>query len=416
MTDFVKLLIRAGAGGRGKVSFRREKYVPKGGPDGGEGGDGGDVIVRADASLSTLKDFAGKVDILAEAGNSGGKRKKAGARGENTIVRVPVGTQLRQLGENSPGWFRRTNIGMHNRVRRADVRFDTYEIGWESDDDATAITVKTTQKHTDRSKTPAHEVRELPEAVVLHTFTQDGEEYLLCQGGFGGHGNTYFKSSRMTTPRLAQWGTEGEGRDVELELKLLADIGLVGLPNAGKSTLLSVLTSARPKVANYPFTTLEANLGVLQTAEFVGKDSGRAELVVADIPGLIEGASQGKGLGLEFLRHVENCAVLLFVLYLEETEVYHPGLSDAERAGRLVDQYHTLLNELQTRDPQLLNKPAVVSINKSEFLLPEQRAEITRAFGELSPAVVPLFISAATKDNLTPLVEDLLAATVTHQG
>lgn len=276
--DTAKIFIQAGRGGNGAVSFRRELYIEKGGPDGGDGGRGGDVIFRATKDLNTLLNFRYKPELKAKNGESGSKRNKTGKSGEPLIVKVPVGTLVKQSGEIL-----------------ADLKFD-------------------------------------------------GEEAVVARGGDGGFGNAHFKSSIRQTPRVAELGENGETFEADLELKLLADVGLVGFPNAGKSTFLSVVSNARPEIANYAFTTLTPNLGV---AEIDGSN-----LLIADIPGLIEGASEGRGLGDAFLRHVERTSVLLHLI-----DVYE------ENPGK---KYQIIREELKKYQPELLDRPEIIALTKTE--------------------------------------------------
>ncbi len=276
--DTAKIFIQAGRGGNGAVSFRRELYIEKGGPDGGDGGRGGDVIFRATKDLNTLLNFRYKPELKAKNGESGSKRNKTGKSGEPLIVKVPVGTLVKRNGEVL-----------------ADLKFD-------------------------------------------------GEEAIVAWGGDGGFGNAHFKSSVRQTPRVAELGENGETFEADLELKLLADVGLVGFPNAGKSTFLSVVSNARPEIANYAFTTLTPNLGV---AEIDGSN-----LLIADIPGLIEGASEGKGLGDAFLRHVERTSVLLHLIDVYEE---NPG-----------EKYQIIREELKKYQPELLDRPEIIALTKTE--------------------------------------------------
>ncbi len=276
--DTAKVFIQAGRGGNGAVSFRRELYIEKGGPDGGDGGRGGDVIFRATKDLNTLLNFRYKPELKAKNGENGSKRNKTGKSGEDLIVKVPVGTIVKKDGE------------------------------------------------------------------ILADLDFDGEEAVIARGGDGGFGNAHFKSSVRQTPRVAELGEMGETFEADLELKLLADVGLVGFPNAGKSTFLSVVSNARPEIANYAFTTLTPNLGM---AEIDGYN-----LLIADIPGLIEGASEGKGLGDAFLRHVERTAVLLHLI-----DIYEENPAE---------QYQIIRAELEKYQPELIERPEIVALTKSE--------------------------------------------------
>ena len=276
--DTAKIFVQAGRGGNGAVSFRRELYIEKGGPDGGDGGKGGDVIFRATKDLNTLLNFRYKPEIKAKNGENGSKRNKTGKSGEDLIVKVPVGTLVKRDGEIL-----------------ADLKFD-------------------------------------------------GEEAIIAHGGDGGFGNAHFKSSVRQTPRVAELGEAGETFEADLELKLLADVGLVGFPNAGKSTFLSVVSNARPEIANYAFTTLTPNLGVAEIDGF--------NLLIADIPGLIEGASEGKGLGDAFLRHVERTSVLLHLI-----DIYEENPDE---------QYEIIREELKKYQPELLDRPEIIALTKAE--------------------------------------------------
>lgn len=276
--DTAKIFVQAGRGGNGAVSFRRELYIEKGGPDGGDGGKGGNVIFRATKDLNTLLNFRYKPEIKAKNGKNGSKRNKTGKSGEDLIVKVPVGTLVKR-----------------DREILADLKFD-------------------------------------------------GEEAIIARGGDGGFGNAHFKSSVRQTPRVAELGEAGETFEADLELKLLADVGLVGFPNAGKSTFLSVVSNARPEIANYAFTTLTPNLGVTEIDGF--------NLLIADIPGLIEGASEGKGLGDAFLRHVERTSVLLHLI-----DIYEENPDE---------QYRIIREELKKYQPDLLDRPEIVALTKAE--------------------------------------------------
>lgn len=278
--DTAKVLIQAGKGGNGHVSFRREIYVDKGGPDGGDGGKGGNVVFVATENLNTLIDYRFKPELKAEAGVNGSKALRRGKSGDNLYVKVPMGTIVRRDGE------------------------------------------------------------------IIADLTEDGQEIVVAKGGDGGFGNAHFKSSVRQTPRMAEMGEMGEAFEAELELKLLADVGLVGFPNAGKSTFLSVVSNARPEIADYAFTTLTPNLGVA--------DIDDGSLLIADIPGLIEGASEGKGLGDAFLRHVERTAVLLHLV-----DVYSEDVAVS---------YKTIRKELANYSPELATRPEVIALTKTEGL------------------------------------------------
>lgn len=322
--DYVKILCRSGKGGAGSRHFHRAKYVPKGGPDGGDGGRGGHIIFRGNSHMWTLLPLRYRRHIFAGNGQSGSAGRSFGKDGEDVVVDVPCGT----------------------------VIFDA-----ETGD-------------------------------YLAEVTEDGEEIKLLRGGRGGLGNWHFKSPTNRAPRYAQPGEPAIEKSIILELKLLADVGLVGFPNAGKSTLLSALSAARPKIADYPFTTMEPQLGIVEYRD-------RQSFVMADIPGIIEGASEGKGLGLRFLRHIERNAVLLFLV---------PADADDIRA-----EYEVLLGELEKFNPELVNKQRVLAVSKSDMLDQELMDEIAKALPDDIPTV---FISAVTGQGLTEL-KDILWATIT---
>ncbi|MBI5191613.1 MAG: GTPase ObgE [Nitrospirae bacterium] len=320
--DLVKIYVKAGDGGRGCVSFRREMYVPKGGPDGGDGGKGGNVIVKANPQLNTLLDHRYQQHYYCKDGNDGGGKQKSGHESADVIVWVPVGTLIRDL--------------------------DTGE--------------------------------------VLGDLTEPGQEAIVARGGRGGKGNTFFKTSTNQAPRHAQPGEPGDEKTIQLELKLLADVGLIGLPNAGKSTLISVITSARPKIADYPFTTLVPNLGVVKLANY-------KSFVVADIPGLIEGASSGAGLGSQFLRHVERTKMLLHLVDVSSLSVEEP-----------VKSFDTINEELRLHNPELMEREMVAVATKIDSLEEPERLENLRE--HCREVGVPFFaVSSATHDG----IDDLLA-------
>jgi GTP-binding protein len=316
--DYVKIFCRSGKGGRGSAHLRREKYIPKGGPDGGDGGDGGNIILRGNRNYWTLLHLRYQRHIFAGHGEGGAKSQRSGKKGESKVIDVPCGT----------------------------VAYDA---------------------HT---------------GEYLCDITDDGQEVTLLKGGRGGQGNVHFKSSTNQTPRYAQPGEPYEERWIILELKLLADVGLVGFPNAGKSTLLSVVSAAKPKIANYPFTTLQPNLGI------VGYRDGKS-FVMADIPGIIEGASEGKGLGLRFLRHIERNSLLLFVVPAD--------------ADDIKKEYQILLNELTRYNPELLDKTRLLAISKADMLDDELMQEMS--FG--LPDIPCLFISSITGYGI-PALKDML--------
>ncbi len=403
MTDLVSLILLAGDGGTGRVSFHREKYVLKGGPDGGAGGAGGSIVLRGTKSFSTLKPYAGKVEFVAEDGIPGGSRKKYGAKSDDVVLEVPIGTEIWAVAENEIARKRRMIKGISETWKKDDVLREKYYLEKEGqkpparEEDAWLTALEGTVLTTEPEEL-LKDAYQNPEKVLVGTITEHGQEVIICQGGFGGRGNVAFKGPANTTPLEAEYGATGEKRLVVLELKLLADVGLVGFPNAGKSTLLSRLTKARPKIANYPFTTLEPNLGVLDADE---KDRERNEVVLADIPGLIEGASQGKGLGFEFLRHIENTSMLLFVLALDEAVVFDDEVSIEAKAQRLLEQFISLKKELQHYGPLLIKKPYQVSVNKSDLYSMELQEAITGIFTKEGEDV--LLFSGVTGDGLPSL-------------
>ena len=322
--DYVKIHVSSGKGGKGSAHMRREKYIPMGGPDGGDGGRGGHVILKANKNLWTLYHIKFKRHFKAEQGGAGSKQTSTGADGADVYIEVPLGTVVR----------------------------DTE-----------------TQK-------------------ILYELTEDGEEQIVAKGGKGGLGNNHFKSATRQTPRYAQPGLEGEESDITLELKVLADVGLVGFPNAGKSTLLSVITSAKPKIANYEFTTLKPNLGIVEYRDF-------QSFVVADIPGIIEGAAEGKGLGHYFLRHIERNSTLLFLIPAD--------------ANDIKEQYEILLDELRRYNTELLDKQRLVAISKSDMLDDELKAEMKTLLDKDFKGIPYLFISSVAQQGLTELKDKLWA-------
>jgi len=289
--DYVKMHVSSGNGGKGSAHLHREKYIQKGGPDGGDGGRGGHVIVRGNSNLWTLLHLKFKRHIRAGHGSHGSSGRSTGADGEDMYLDVPLGTVIRDTESND----------------------------------------------------------------ILFEITEEGEERIVAEGGKGGRGNWHFKSSTNQTPRYAQPGIPLEEKHITLELKVLADVGLVGFPNAGKSTLLSVMTSAKPKIADYEFTTLKPNLGIVEYRDF-------KSFVMADIPGIIEGAAEGKGLGYYFLRHIERNSILLFLVPAD--------------ADDIVKQYEVLLDELRRYNPEMLDKERFLLVSKSDLLDDELKAEM----------------------------------------
>ncbi|PKA83446.1 GTP-binding protein [Ulvibacter sp. MAR_2010_11] len=322
--DYVKIHVSSGKGGKGSAHMRREKYIPMGGPDGGDGGRGGHVILKANKNLWTLYHIKFRRHFRAEQGSAGSKQTSTGADGADVYIEVPLGTVVRDT--------------------------NTQEI--------------------------------------LFEITEDGEERIIAKGGKGGLGNDHFKSATRQTPRYAQPGLEGEEADITLELKVLADVGLVGFPNAGKSTLLSVVTSAKPKIANYEFTTLKPNLGIVKYRDF-------QSFVMADIPGIIEGAAEGKGLGHYFLRHIERNSTLLFLIPADAKDIK--------------EQYEILLDELRRYNPELLDKQRLVAISKSDMLDEELKGEMKKELDKQFKGIPYLFISSVAQQGLTELKDKLWA-------
>jgi len=316
--DYVKIMVRSGHGGPGSRHFRREKFSPKGGPDGGDGGRGGHIILRGNRQMWTLLHLKYRKHIIAEFGGSGGASRSTGKDGEDIYLDVPLGTIVKDA---------------------------------ETGD-------------------------------VLFEITTDGEEVIVAKGGRGGQGNTHFKSSTMQTPRFAQPGEDiDEGWKI-LELKILADVGLVGFPNAGKSTLLSKVSAAKPEIADYPFTTLVPNLGIVAYR-------GDQSFVMADIPGIIEGAHEGKGLGLRFLRHIERNSILLFMIPADSNNHYN--------------EYQILLNELQQFNPELIDKQRIVAISKSDLLDQDLMNDISKEM----KGIPHIFFSSITENGIVEL-KDLI--------
>ena len=320
--DYVKINIYSGNGGKGSAHFRREKYITKGGPDGGDGGRGGHIIFVTDKSLWTLYHFKFKKHFKCGHGGDGSGSRSTGADGEDVIIRVPIGTVIKDFKTNN----------------------------------------------------------------IIHETIEDGEEKIILKGGKGGLGNWNFRSSTNQAPRYAQPGIKGEEKQLVLELKLLADVGLVGFPNVGKSTLLKTLTSAKPKIGNYEFTTLKPNLGIVEYRDF-------KSFVLADIPGIIEGASEGRGLGHYFLRHIERNSVLLFLLSSESDDI--------------VKQYEVLLNELKKYNPELLDKQRLIAISKSDLLDEKQTSKIKKNISNKIKDIPFEFISSVSNIGLIQ-IKDLM--------
>jgi GTP-binding protein len=345
--DKVKITAKAGDGGNGSVSFRREKYVEYGGPDGGDGGKGGDIVLVADKNVDNLADLFYAPRVVARGGEHGRGKNCYGRGGHDVVVKVPIGTQIYR----------------HGAVRR-DLKPSNYHPAAATEEfDATArvgLEYGERQRQKQRrgrplepaaapTATEAEPETGLVERVLIADLTEDGQRFVLAQGGRGGKGNAGFKSSTHQVPREFEYGEPGEELRAELVLKTIADVGLVGFPNAGKSTLISKITDAHPKVAPYPFTTLTPNVGILIYDDF-------NRIRVADIPGLIEGAHAGKGLGHDFLRHVERCRLLLMMLDMAGTDARQPW-----------DDYAQLLEELDLYNSELLKKPRLVVANKMDM-------------------------------------------------
>jgi GTP-binding protein len=317
--DYIKVYASSGKGGRGSAHLHREKFITKGGPDGGDGGRGGHIILRGSKDMWTLFHLKFKKHFRAEQGGDGSKSRSTGKDGTDIYVDVPLGTI----------------------------------------------------------------VRDSETAEIIFEITENGEEQILLEGGMGGRGNWHFKSSTNQTPRYAQPGVDGLEGWFQIELKILADVGLVGFPNAGKSTLLSVITAAKPKIADYAFTTLKPNLGIVEYREF-------KSFVMADIPGIIEGAAEGKGLGHRFLRHIERNSTLLFLIPADSDDIHK--------------EYEVLLNELKKHNPELLDKQRLLAISKTDMLDEELQEEIKN---ELPTGIPFVFISSLAQIGLQELKDKL---------
>ena len=319
--DYVKINVASGKGGKGSTHLRREKYVAKGGPDGGDGGRGGHIVLRGNSQFWTLYHLKFKRHFKAEKGNDGGKNRITGSNGKDIFIDVPLGTVVKNTSDET----------------------------------------------------------------TIFEITDEGEEKIICEGGKGGRGNWHFKSSTNQTPRYSQPGLPNQEMQITLELKVLADVGLVGFPNAGKSTLLSVITDAKPKIADYEFTTLKPNLGIVKYRDF-------RTFIMADIPGIIEGASEGKGLGHYFLRHIERNSTLLFMI---------PSDSDD-----IVTSYKILLKELKKYNPEMLDKSRLIAITKSDLLDGELTREIELEIkGKIKEEFI--FISSISNTGLTELKDKI---------
>lgn len=319
--DYVKIHVFSGKGGKGSAHLHREKYITKGGPDGGDGGRGGHVIVKGNKNLWTLFHLKFKRHVKAEHGGNGGKQRSTGADGADEYIEVPLGTVIRDSETNN----------------------------------------------------------------IIKEITEDDQEFIVAEGGMGGLGNWHFKSSTNQTPRYAQPGIDGKQIDITLELKVLADVGLVGFPNAGKSTLLSVITAAKPKIADYEFTTLKPNLGIVKYRDF-------QTFVIADIPGIIEGAAEGKGLGHRFLRHIERNSTLLFLIPADAPDIEK--------------QYEILVDELKRYNPELMDKDRLIAISKSDLLDAELKEELAQELDD-NLGLPYIFISSVAQAGLTELKDRL---------
>lgn len=322
--DYAEISVYAGNGGNGAVTFRREKYVPKGGPSGGNGGKGGDILVKADTNLSTLLDFKYKRNYKAGKGADGASALKDGKNGSDIIISLPIGTTIKDAESGKP----------------------------------------------------------------IADLDKPGETIVIAKGGKGGKGNSNFATPTRRTPRFAEPGKPGESKKIILELKLIADVGLVGLPNAGKSTLISTISAARPKIADYPFTTLEPNLGIVNYKEY-------KSFTVADIPGIIEGAHQGKGLGLKFLRHIERTKILLFLIDITSQDYQK--------------EFNLLFNELKSYSKVLTNKTILVAFSKADLADKDELKKISRTKIKKVESS-PIIISAATRFGITELLDKLWLA------
>ncbi len=320
--DYVKICCRSGKGGAGSAHLRREKFVPKGGPDGGDGGRGGHIILKGNSQLWTLLHLKYTRHLIAESGGPGGRQCSSGASGKDIIIEVPLGTVAKDAVNND----------------------------------------------------------------VITEITEDGETFVLLEGGKGGRGNVHFKSSTRQTPRYAQPGQQGQEQWFVLELKVLADVGLVGFPNAGKSTLLSVVSAAKPEIANYPFTTLVPNLGMVAYRE-------NKSFVMADIPGIIEGAHKGKGLGHRFLKHIERNALLLFMIPADNQDI--------------AAEYNILIRELKAFNPELLDKQHLLAVTKMDLMPPDLRDEFQQDLENHLPEMPKVFISSHTHEGIMQLKDTL---------
>ncbi len=327
LIDYVKIKIKSGNGGNGCVSFRREKFVPRGGPNGGDGGKGGDIIFQADNSLSTLLDLKYKKNYKAENGRHGLGGDKTGRNGKDMVIKVPCGSVLKNFSDE----------------------------------------------------------------VILADLVNNNQRFIAAKGGKGGRGNAHFATPTNQTPRNAESGNPGVEKELIIELKLIADVGLVGLPNSGKSTLISKISSAKPKIADYPFTTLQPNLGIVKYREY-------KSFVVADIPGLIEGAHLGKGLGIRFLKHIERTRVIVFLI---DSTILQSNKNPT-------DDYKILLTELESYDIKLLNKPRIICFSKIDALTKKQKNDLKNLkLKKIKPGSPILMISSISGENIPKLIDEM---------
>lgn len=377
--DQVKIHARAGDGGNGCVSFRREKFCEMGGPDGGHGGNGGDIVLVADKNLQDLSDFFYAPRSAARRGDHGRGKNQTGRCAADVVLRVPVGTQVFRLSATE-------RIHRPSRYLPAAV---------DSDNETDVLPDKRVAGR-ERSVNPDEVLTtgEFSGRELIADLTEDGQRFVLAKGGRGGRGNASYKSSTNRAPRQFEFGEPGEELDAELELKTIADVGLVGYPNAGKSTLISKITHAHPKIAPYPFTTLTPNVGVLTYEDF-------DRVRVADIPGLIEGAHEGRGLGHDFLRHVERCRVLLVMIDMAGVDNRKPW-----------DDYKQLLTELKLHDATLLDRPRLIVANKMD--LPEAKKNLAAFKRKIAPRVSTK--PAAKKRKKPAVVKVLEISALTDEG
>jgi GTP-binding protein len=353
--DKVKIRVKAGDGGNGSVSFRREKYIDRGGPDGGDGGKGGDVVLVADKNITDLSDFYYQPRVAAKHGVHGRGKNCFGRSAKNIVVKLPIGTQVFRL---TPPIKQRAPSNYHPAAA-TEVFDPASTVGMPFTPGRAkqlALEAREGTAATTTSVEPTDIAPEISDRELIADLIEDGQQFVLAKGGRGGRGNAAFKSSIHQAPREFEYGEPGEQLGVELELKTLADVGLIGFPNAGKSTLISKITNAHPKVAPYPFTTLTPNVGILQYDDFT-------RIRIADIPGLIEGAHRGRGLGHDFLRHIERCQLLVVILDMAGVDGRKP-----------YDDHQQLLAELKLYNPEILKKKRLIVANKMD--LPEAKKNL----------------------------------------